>query len=163
MDECVKVPLPNVIINGDTLIYVRNYVVSTRQLTLPANEAALSIAKTIYKVFDVKCDRVYYGYKPNKDDIIHFYICLESPLCISNLGNSLTTVFNDLVIIGKGYDSVQYCYELWLTKLEEHERVLWDSNINDFRLEPLCFEEIAFICKKKSEENRQNPSLCSIM
>ena len=100
MDECVKVPLPNVIINGDTLIYVRNYVVSTRQLTLPADEAALSIAKTIYKVFDVKCDRVYYGYKPNKDDIIHFYICLERPLCISNLGNSLTTLFNDLVIIG---------------------------------------------------------------
>ena len=157
MDECVKVPLPNVIINGDTLIYVRNYVVSTRQLTLSLDEAALSIAKTIYKVFDVKCARIYYGYK---DDFIHFYICLESPLCISNLGNSLTTVFNDLLIIGKGYDSFQYCYELWINKMTEHGRVLWDSDKYEFRLEPLSFEEIAFICKKKSEEKT---SLCSIM
>jgi hypothetical protein len=85
---------------------------------------------------------------------------LERPLCISNLGNSLTTVFTNSVTIGKGFGNPYY---VWINKMTEHGRVLWDPDTLSFTLAPLSFNEIEYICKEKSDENRKNTSLCSIM
>jgi hypothetical protein len=166
MEEYVQVPRSEITILGNNLIYSPNFVVSTIDKLTPdkyalSDEYALSIAKRIYKVFDIKCS-VYYGkirdISKNKDIIrepecMNFHIQLTRPLCISNLGNSLVDIIPNLVI-GKGFGNPYY---YWLMYLTGQARVDWGSQKNEFIVKLPSIQEMKYVT-----DNLQ-PTKCSIM